>query len=181
MEKANLLVSNAISRTEKVISTFRQFSLPFLEQDKTKVSVGEGIRDILFLYHQYWETSRRLITEIDDQIKIFVSEPAMKLVWSHLLFNAIQATSPQSGEVKVRVSLIADSEVEVTITDNGPGIPDSLQNQIFQPFFTTKEQGEGIGLGLYVSKEIIKNQNGRIQFESLSGKTTFSVILPVAE
>lgn len=98
-----------------------------------------------------------------------------------LVSNAIQATSPQLGEVKVRVSLIADSEVEVAITDNGPGIPDSLQNQIFQPFFTTKDQGEGFGLGLSVSKEIIKNQNGRIQFESLPGKTTFSVILPVAE
>ncbi|EKJ85106.1 phospho-acceptor domain-containing protein [Leptospira meyeri] len=181
MEKSNLLVSNAISRTEKVISTFRQFSLPLLEQDKSKVSVGEGIRDILFLYHQYWERSRRLVTEIDDQIKVFVSEPAMKLVWSHLLFNAIQATSPHSGEVKIRASLKQDSEVEVAITDNGPGIPDSLQNQIFQPFFTTKDQGEGIGLGLYISKEIIKNQNGRIQFESLPGKTTFTVILPVAE
>ncbi|PJZ85802.1 two-component sensor histidine kinase [Leptospira harrisiae] len=181
MEKANLLVSNAISRTEKVISTFRQFSLPFLDQDKTKVSLGDGIRDILFLYNQYWEISRRLVTYIDDRILVFVCEPAMKLVWSHLLFNSIQATLPNSGEVIVKVSLKNKSEVEVTITDNGPGIPNSIQNQIFQPFFTTKEKGEGIGLGLYISKEIIKNQNGKIHFESLPGKTTFSVILPVAE
>ncbi|WP_279638202.1 sensor histidine kinase [Leptospira bourretii] len=85
------------------------------------------------------------------------------------------------GRSQSKSQFDSDSEVEVAITDNGPGIPDSLQNQIFQPFFTTKDQGEGFGLGLSVSKEIIKNQNGRIQFESLPGKTTFSVILPVAE
>ncbi|MCW7481579.1 sensor histidine kinase [Leptospira kanakyensis] len=181
MEKANLLVSNAISRTEKVISTFRQFSLPFFEQDKTRVFIGEGIRDILFLYNQYWEISRRLVTEIDDRIEVLVCEPAIKLVWSHLLFNAIQATSPNSGEIKVTVRLKNEKEVEVLIADNGLGISIPLQNQIFQPFFTTKEKGEGIGLGLYISKEIIKNQNGKIDFESQPGKTTFSVILPVAE
>ncbi|TGL90739.1 two-component sensor histidine kinase [Leptospira congkakensis] len=181
MEKANLLVSNAINRTEKVISTFRQFSLPFFEQDKSKVFVGDGLRDILFLYNQYWEMSRSLITEIDEQLEVFVCEPAIKLVWSHLLFNAIQSTTANSGEIKIKIHLLNEREVEVSIADNGSGIPDALQNQIFQPFFTTKEKGEGIGLGLYISNEIIKNQNGKMHFESHPGKTIFSVILPVAE
>jgi two-component system C4-dicarboxylate transport sensor histidine kinase DctB len=63
--------------------------------------------------------------------------------------------------------------------DSGCGISKELQERIFTPFFTTKALGEGIGLGLYVSKKIIHEHGGRIYFESREGRTEFCVVLPV--
>lgn len=180
MEKANLLVSNAIDRTEKVVATFKQFSQPFLERDQDIVRVGNGIRDILFLYSHYWESGRTLTTEIDESLTSFVCEPAMKLVWSHLIYNAIQATNQTSGKIKVQVKRAEKNEIEVSVFDNGVGISNQWIESIFHPFFTTKEKGEGIGLGLFISKEIVEKQGGRLLFVSQPGETIFRVYLPVA-
>ncbi|WP_291880809.1 ATP-binding protein [Leptospira sp.] len=179
MENASLLITNAIDRTEKVISTFQQFSKPYADKEKSFVKIGVGIRDILILYNQYWEMNRLLITEIDDQLSTYVNEASMKLVWSHLIFNAIQATEPKTGEIKVKVSTDNSERIEIRIIDNGIGIPIDLQKNIFQPFFTTKEKGEGIGLGLFICKTIITEQNGTISFVSHPGKTEFIVNLPI--
>lgn len=70
--------------------------------------------------------------------------------------------------------------VEITIRDNGPGIPDAIRARVFEPFFTTKPAGEGTGLGLSISYDIIvKQHNGRIGVESgPGGFTEFSIVLP---
>lgn len=75
------------------------------------------------------------------------------------------------------------NEVEIRIYDNGPGIPETVKEQIFQPFFTTKPTGSGnTGLGLYLSREIIVNKHhGQLKVESEPGKfTEFIIILPKA-
>jgi len=69
--------------------------------------------------------------------------------------------------------------VVVEITDSGPGIPDAIKDRIFEPFFTTKPAGEGSGLGLDICKKIIDKHQGKIDFESQPGRTTFRVWLPV--
>ncbi|TGL99739.1 sensor histidine kinase [Leptospira jelokensis] len=178
MENANLLISNSIHRTEKVIATFQQFSKPFQDTEKEVVRIGPGIRDILILYNQYLEMNRNLKTEIDERLEAKVNEPAIKLVWSHLVYNAIQATPNQSGEIQVKVFRNGENQIEVNFTDNGPGIPKHLQSSVFQPFFTTKEKGDGIGLGLFICKNIITEQGGTIHFRSEPGNTTFRVCLP---
>jgi signal transduction histidine kinase len=71
-------------------------------------------------------------------------------------------------------------EVIITVTDNGPGIPDSIREKIFQPFFTTKPSGKGTGLGLSLSYDIIKAHGGDLQVESTVGKgTSFYIHLPL--
>lgn len=181
MENANLLIANAIDRTEKVISTFQQFSKPFNSKEKEYVRIGDGVRDILILYNRYWEMNRILITEIDDQLKTYVNESALKLVWSHLIFNAIQATQSKTGEIKVIVKMNDANSIEIRVIDNGVGIPKDLHKNIFQPFFTTKEKGEGIGLGLSICKSIVTEQGGSISFRSEPGKSEFVVTLPIIE
>ncbi|TGM48324.1 two-component sensor histidine kinase [Leptospira biflexa] len=181
MENASILITNAIDRTEKVISTFQQFSKPFSTKEKEKVRISDGIRDILVLYHQYWDENRILITDIDDHLETYVNEAAIKLVWSHLIFNAIQATDPKTGEIKVEVKLNPSNQIEIRVIDNGVGIPIDLQKNIFQPFYTTKQKGEGIGLGLYISNSILSEENGSITFFSVPGKTEFIVTLPMME
>jgi signal transduction histidine kinase len=69
--------------------------------------------------------------------------------------------------------------VEIRISDNGPGIPSHILDKIFQPFFTTKPTGQGTGLGLSLSYDIVKAHGGEIKVESLAGSgTTFIIALP---
>jgi signal transduction histidine kinase len=68
---------------------------------------------------------------------------------------------------------------EVRITDNGPGIPHNILDKIFQPFFTTKPAGQGTGLGLSLSYDIIKSHGGDLKVETKEGEgTTFIISLP---
>ena len=68
----------------------------------------------------------------------------------------------------------------VEIEDNGPGIPDAVQPNIFDPFFTTKAPGEGTGLGLNITRNIIvQKHRGQIEVTSQPGKTRFTVRLPI--
>lgn len=70
---------------------------------------------------------------------------------------------------------------EISVSDNGPGIPDNIKDKIFQPFFTTKPTGQGTGLGLSLSYDIIKAHGGDIKVQSTVGQgTTFTIRIPVA-
>jgi signal transduction histidine kinase len=73
---------------------------------------------------------------------------------------------------------LSQSWIVFSITDSGEGISTTNQDKIFTPFFTTKALGEGIGLGLYVSRKIVHDHRGRIYFESREGRTEFLVALP---
>ena len=81
------------------------------------------------------------------------------------------------AEVKTRR---INDRVEIKVSDNGNGIPQSIVDKIFQPFFTTKPTGQGTGLGLSLSYDIIKAHGGEIKVESKEGEgTEFKIYLPV--
>jgi signal transduction histidine kinase len=69
--------------------------------------------------------------------------------------------------------------INVSIIDNGPGIPKEIQDKIFDPFFTTKSIGKGTGLGLEVVRQIISQHNGKVYVNSEVGKTEFVICFPV--
>jgi signal transduction histidine kinase len=72
------------------------------------------------------------------------------------------------------------SKIEISVTDNGSGIPDSIKEKIFQPFFTTKPTGQGTGLGLSLSYDIVKAHGGELKVETKEGEgCEFSIQLPV--
>ncbi len=104
----------------------------------------------------------------------------MEQVFHNIILNAIQALEGRKdGLIGIR-TLRQDSTVQISISDNGPGIPKEHLSLIFDPFFTTKPPGKGTGLGLSISSEIIKKHGGSIWVESEPGRgTTFHIILPV--
>jgi signal transduction histidine kinase len=98
----------------------------------------------------------------------------------HLLRNAFAAT-PEGGEVHVSVSAVDDGAVKLQVADTGHGIPEPMRERIFDPFFTRKERGRGVGLGLTLSSCIVEAHHGKIHVDSEEGRgTTFTVLLPVA-
>jgi len=99
-------------------------------------------------------------------------------------FYAIAEKKKQQGDsyeptVSVATKKI-DDKVEITITDNGNGIPQEIVDKIFQPFFTTKPTGQGTGLGLSLSYDIIKAHNGEIKVNTKEGEgSDFVISLPI--
>ena len=96
----------------------------------------------------------------------------------NLVMNAVHAMQGQ-GRIVLRTVLNLNGMLELQIEDDGPGIAPELQEQIFAPFFTTKPEGEGTGLGLYICQNIINGHGGSITLESKPGMgTIFHVYLP---
>ena len=96
----------------------------------------------------------------------------------NLLTNSIQSIT-ENGEIIIKTTA-NPKHVEISISDNGCGIPEEKLDKIFDPFFTTKERSNGTGLGLSICYGIIKRHNGSIEVKSeVNHGTTFKIKLPV--
>jgi signal transduction histidine kinase len=96
-------------------------------------------------------------------------------VFMNLFINAIQARSEQPLIIKIE-TIVVDHHIQILFRDNGKGIPPSLLPHIFDPFFSTKD--DGTGLGLSVSKKIIENHGGLMKVTSDEAGTTFIISFP---
>ena len=98
----------------------------------------------------------------------------------NLVVNARDAM-PKGGTLTIRITLpeTQDSKsVRIEVIDTGPGVPENLRQRIFDPYFTTKEQGKGTGLGLAVSGSIVAAHGGKVELETSVGRgTTFRIIM----
>jgi PAS domain S-box-containing protein len=149
--------------------------------------------DLPLLLHRLLERLQQRLAERHVQCDLRV-EPdcpqvlgnlrALEQVFSNLINNALQAMSEtDTGSLALKVQSVHVEEgvenVEVSVADTGPGIPKEFQERIFQPFYTTKRDGTGLGLAL--SQRIITAHKGNIQFSSFPGGTIFTVRLPAAQ
>jgi len=105
-----------------------------------------------------------------------LSQPAL----SQPALSPQHALPPQEYKPTVTITTRnLGNKIEISVKDNGPGIPEEIKNKIFQPFFTTKPTGQGTGLGLSLSYDIVKAHGGEIKAESAEGKgTEFIIVLP---
>ncbi len=117
--------------------------------------------------------------------QIQTSQDSLKQIMLNLLKNASEAMET-GGRIEVRTRKVAQDgngkekeEVEIVVRDNGPGVPDSVKENLFKPFHSTKEQGGHVGLGLSIVHRAVKDLGGSISCKSLQAKgTSFSIHLP---
>lgn len=111
-----------------------------------------------------------------DLPKVLGQYNQLQEVFLNLILNACQAMGEQGGRLEIAAEGVGE-QVEVRVTDSGPGIPREKLSKLFDPFYTTKHNGTG--LGLFVSHRIIRAHNGSITVRSAEGKgTTFTIRLP---
>ncbi len=142
-----------------------------------KTNLIDGIETVLTLYHNQLKQGVEVIRNFNEIPQIMCFADELNQVWTNILHNALQAMH-HKGKLQIGVKLL-DGFIVTGITDSGSGIPPEIKDKIFQPFFTTKPAGEGSGLGLDIVKRIIDKHKGKIEVESVPGKTTFSIYLPV--
>lgn len=116
---------------------------------------------------------------VSDEVEIFADKQKMQQVFINLLRNSIDALDGQ-GVITIRAWQNHEN-VKIALSDNGPGIPQKMQEKIFDPFFTTKDTGEGAGLGLFIVHDIIVQHGGRITINSMGKGTVFTIVLPAGE
>jgi len=110
-----------------------------------------------------------------EELEILADEKQISQVLINLVKNAFQANADNStAKVKIISALGESGRPEIRVVDNGPGIPEDVLDKIFIPFFTTKENGSGIGLSL--SRQIMQMHGGSLKVESKPQKTTFSIV-----
>lgn len=123
----------------------------------------------------------RIVKQIDHHLPEYYGNPAaFREIFLNLFLNAVQAVE-KSGAIQISVRYKSiDRLLEIRVSDTGIGIPQEDVNQLFNPFFTTRK--EGVGLGLFVTQQIVHRYNGSIRVESNSGEgTTVVVQLPIDE
>ena len=156
----------------------RMDDLPLLLQH----FIEEALQEVVGMLHQQF---RKRGTEIDQTLAaalpaIPVDADKMKQVFLNLLMNAHQALEGARGRIRVATAFDPGrNTVEISIADSGPGIPPAIVDKIFDPFFSTKQSGEGTGLGLSVSYGIVTDHGGTIEVGTTADDMTeFIVRLP---
>ncbi|AOP33016.1 PAS domain-containing sensor histidine kinase [Leptospira tipperaryensis] len=177
--KSSKLIDMSVNRTSKVVFALRKFSHFGSEGLKTSVILSESIETVLTIYQNQLKTGVEIHKEYEDVPPIQGYADDLIHVWTNLIYNAVQAMSFK-GILGIAIRRSGENEVEVSVSDSGPGIPMEVQDRIFEPFFTTKAQGEGSGLGLDIARRIIETHGGAIRFETSPSGTKFFVRLPIA-
>lgn len=156
-----------------IASAFSDFArMP--NSNKEKLNLNNLVESTVSFY----EAAHIELNLSDEDLYVYVDHDQMVRVLNNLLNNAIEAV-PEKEETHIKIGLRKEAEAAIlSINDNGIGIPVVLQEKIFEPNFTTKNSG--MGLGLAMVKRIIDDVNGSINFESEQKKgTTFYISLPL--
>ncbi len=168
-----------LSRTTKLIRdllVFAHQSSPILKE----VNLNDVVNRVFALSAksaglQHVQVSKELGHSLP---KIVADSDQLQQVCTHLIMNAIESM-PQGGKLTIRTSTNGN-QVKMEVQDTGSGISPENMPRLFTPFFTTKREVKGVGLGLAVSYGIIQRHNGRIKVQSKEGEgSTFAVYLPI--
>lgn len=169
-----------IKKMSATIDDFRNFFKP--SRQKENFLLNKVLKDTLSLVSATFKNSNVTVRFHEDgDVTIYGYPSEYSQVILNLIGNARDAIIERDitgGVITIDYS-DSDSYAVATIKDNGGGIPEGIIGEIFDPYFTTKEQGKGTGLGLYMSKMIIEeHMKGRIEVENTDGGAEFRVITP---
>jgi len=171
-------MGHGTTRISEIVRALKSYS--YMDQAPVQeVDVRKGLDDTLVMLRSKLKDGIRVERDYAEdlpQIQAYGSE--LNQVWTNIVDNAVTAMDG-SGELKLKV-YSETSRVAVEITDSGAGIPAEILDNVFDPFFTTKAPGEGTGLGLNISHNIIvQKHGGEISAASRPGLTVFTVKLPL--
>jgi len=163
-----------LDRVTNIIQNLRDFSRIDQAGDFIEYNLNEGIKTTLTVVCNEIKYDAEIKTEFGDIPPVFCNPGQVNQVFLNVLVNAAQAIKSQQRETKGSIIIRTyqtDTDVVCELEDDGPGIPAGNLQKIFDPFFTTKPTGNGTGLGLSVSYDIIVNKHkGKIFVESEEGR-----------
>ena len=172
---AQMLISE-IDNLAHIAQSFSTFAKQ-PEVVTAEVDVAEKLSHVITLQRANDEQIPIRYVGADSGVMCLADKEQISQVFVNILRNAIQALEGQKdGDIIVTLNtLYSEREIQISFSDNGPGIPAEVQEKIFRPNFTTKSNGNGLGLA--ISKRIVEGSGGRIEFATSDKGTTFFVYL----
>jgi PAS domain S-box-containing protein len=171
-------VNEAAIKSSKIIKALNIYSHGNALLQQTNFNLKENIDTIITLLWNKIKNNAIVINNIPENIFLTGFEDELSQVWTNIINNALQA-SKNKCVITINYQLLNNFH-DISISNNGPKIPDEFIDKIFDEFFTTKKRGEGTGLGLNIVKNIIEKHNGNIKCISNDLLTTFEISLPIA-
>lgn len=179
------LIREELNRCKDILRRMKSGAGEAAAENLRPVSLGEILRETVQAMREPHRINIQISNAISDSLGILPKQ-ALSQALRNLLQNGLDASTPQQTvDLKVavnnRVSSKKSKEIwELTITDQGSGMTDEVRRRIGEPFFTTKEVGQGMGLGVFLTRNVLRGLGGEIVFESSpDGGTICLVTLPV--
>lgn len=152
-----------------LVLDLRRFSHPDLAQPQP-LAVSALVQSSLRMVRNELKNHIQLhVQAADEPLWISGRPAALSQVLVNILVNARQAVGKQPGQIWLAYQALSANELELTITDSGPGIQPTAMAHLFEPFFTTKDVGEGTGLGLSICHSIVHQHQGQLEAFNVAG------------
>jgi two-component system NtrC family sensor kinase len=180
LEDSDQLIDESLEgarRVQVIVQQLRDFSRPGIEAPES-LNVNTCLDSVLAILSGQTGAGVQIIKDYRPVPSLVGNLRELNQVFFQILHNALQAVG-EKGEIGITTRASEDA-VEIGISDTGPGIRPEHQARLFEPFFTTREVGQGTGLGLNLAYNIVKKHQGRISVKSGPGEgTVMTVALPV--
>lgn len=173
-------------RIELIVSDLRTFSR-LQEAEQKTMNIVESLKATLHLVTSKYEDQIDFIENYQDVPEINCWPAQLNQVFMNIILNACQAIQVKQEQAKIRGQIkiqvySKEGQMVIQFTDTGCGMDEEVQSKLFDPFFTTREVGEGTGLGMAIAYGIVKKHNGRIDVDSEPNQgTTIALLLPLME
>lgn len=178
-----VLISQTIGRTGRIIAQLKAFARK-MPAEKAPVSVRDAIEHALLIVEpRRREIGARIeVQPMPDGLSVLAEVVRIEQVLVNLIRNGLDAMAGQLDPQLVIAAAEADGRMRIAIRDHGPGIPADVLPHLFEPFYTTKPVGEGLGLGLAISLAIVEGFGGRLEAcNAEGGGAEFAVVLDARE
>jgi signal transduction histidine kinase len=176
-------INEGIQRVSQIISDLRDFAYPEQAKHYTPFRIHEAFDSAVRFTSNACEDIK-VEQDVSHDLIVFGSKSQLTQVLVNLIQNAVHALNDHAICTNPRIMFKAVQEadyISLLVQDNGCGIPSDKLNRIFDPFYTTRDVGQGMGLGLSICHTIVKNMGGSIQIESqIDTGTTVIIKLPRA-
>lgn len=174
------VVNEEVDRLNQIVVNYL-FAVRPMETDPKCRSINSLIDELIdFIHFELEEEDIEIIVNLEKDLpEIKLDEKLIKQAFLNIIKNAQAAMKGKGGTLVINSYRVHDT-VAVTIADSGPGIPDTIKNKIFEPYFTTRDSGSGLGLTLVY--KIMKEHDAEIRLNSTEGEgTDFTFIFPIPQ
>lgn len=169
-------ILSSSERGAKVVQDLRSFIKEPQNKSKGMVNLRENITTVLTIFN--YELKRNIDVEftVPDSLSLLGFDIKLFQLWSNIIKNAIEAMDDKKERGKLKINGKKTKKgIELSIENNGPLIPEKIQQKIFEKYFTTKSGQNGSGLGLSIVKNVLSMHNATISLNSTSVSTTFTI------
>jgi signal transduction histidine kinase len=163
-------------KAARVIQDLRSFIKDPKNKAKSKINLHQNISTVLNIFNFELKRTANVEFYVDQNIEVEAYDIKLFQLWSNLIKNAIEAMEESEAKGLLKIySSVEQNYINIVVENNGPKIPEEIQNEIFNKFYTTKSSKNGTGLGLNIVKNIIEDHDAKIDLVSTDAATKFII------